>query len=196
VRRQLREANQVADGDCVIVLAARLERWKGHQLLIEALSRLRGDAQWECWIAGGPQSTAQETYLGELRMLATELGIESRVRFLGHRDDVPDLLVAADVHCQPNTGPEPFGVAFVEALAAGLPVVTTRMGAAPEIVQRDNGHLTSTTDPSELADALAALIDRPDVRSAFARTAAARAAELCDADRVLPQLCVQLNSLI
>jgi glycosyltransferase involved in cell wall biosynthesis len=50
-----------------------------------------------------------------------DLRIADRVRFAGQRDDVPRLLAAADLHCQPNSSPEPFGVAFVEALAAGLP---------------------------------------------------------------------------
>ena len=59
------------------------------------------------------------------------MGIADRVRFLGERFDVPRLLAAADVHCQPNSGPEPFGIAFIEALYASLPVVSTRIGARP-----------------------------------------------------------------
>ena len=64
-----------------------------------------------------------------------------RVRFLGQRSDIPDVLGAADIHCQPNVDPEPFGVAFVEALHAGLPVVTTAIGAAPEVVDATCGVL-------------------------------------------------------
>ena len=79
---------------------------------------------------GGAQRSHEAVYLAELRQAADRAGIGDRVRFLGQRTDVPDLLAAADVFCQPNTGPEPFGIAFVEALYAGLPVVTRRWRGA------------------------------------------------------------------
>ena len=56
---------------------------------------------------------------------------------------VPRLMAAADIYCQPNTTPEPFGIAFVEALAAGVPVVTTAMGGPLEIV--DDRHQRGST---------------------------------------------------
>ena len=196
LRSDVRAQHGSSEGDCVVLITARLERWKGHALLIDALSILRDSPHWQCWIAGGPQTPAQQTYLLELRKLASDRGIAPRVRFLGQRDDVPNLLVAADVHCQPNTGPEPFGVAFVESLAAGLPVVTTNMGAAPEIVTRDCGQLVSSAESAELAAALSRLIERSDLRSSLARAAPARAIELCDPDRVLPMLHERLSSLI
>ena len=65
------------------------------------------------------------------------LGLEPRVRFLGERRDVPLLMRAVDLFCQPNEGPEPFGVVFAEALLSGVPVVTADTGGAPEIVSDD-----------------------------------------------------------
>ena len=59
-------------------------------------------------------------FKAELRSSADRAGIADRVRFLGQRADVSRLMAAADVFCQPNTGPEPFGIVFVEALYAGL----------------------------------------------------------------------------
>ena len=82
-------------------------------------------------------------YERELRAAAERLGIAARIKFLGQRDDVPSLMRAADVQCQPNAGPEPFGLVFVEALAAGLPVVTTRMGGPLEIVNASCGMLSN-----------------------------------------------------
>ena len=61
--------------------------------------------------------------------------------------DVPRLLAAADIHCQPNISPEPFGIAFIEALAAGLPVVTSAIGGAIEIVDDTCGRLVPASDP-------------------------------------------------
>ena len=63
------------------------------------------------------------------------------MRWLGQRRDVPELLAAADIYCQPNVGAEPFGIVFVEALYTGLPVVTTALGGALEIIDASCGVL-------------------------------------------------------
>src|SRR5207253_6600113 len=163
-RSLIRGALQTPDDAVVIIQCCRLERWKGHGLLLDALGRLADIPGWVCWIAGGVQRPEEEVYLGELRQQSTALGIGERVRFLGQRADVPNLLAAADIHCQPNTGPEPFGVVFVEAMYAGLPVVATRLGGAVEVVDESCGVLVPPGDPDALASALSDLMANPTVR--------------------------------
>ncbi len=175
-------------GEVVIVSACRLERWKGHGLLLAALGRLRDTPGWSAWLAGGVQRPHERAYLDELSAAADAAGVAGRVRFLGQRADVPRLYAAADVHCQPNTGAEPFGVAFVEALYAGLPVVSTDMGGAAEVVTGRCGVLVPPGDPAALADALARLIADPAGRARLGAGGPARAAELCDPAAVLPRL--------
>src|SRR5262249_40040296 len=77
---------------------------------------------------GGPQRPPEVEFQTDLEAAAARWGIAGRVRFLGQRSDVSRLMAAADVYCQPNTGPEPFGLVFVEALHAGLPVITSGFG--------------------------------------------------------------------
>src|SRR4029079_18491879 len=84
-----------------------------------------------------------------------------RFRFVGERRDIARLLAAADIHCQPNTEPEPFGLAFVEALHASLAVVTSDLGGVREIVTPECGVLVAAGDEAALASALQALIDDP-----------------------------------
>ena len=92
--------------------------------------------------------------------------------------DVPSVLAAADVHCQANIAPEPFGIAYVEALAAGLPVVASRSGGVVEIVDESCGVLVPPGDSKALAAALERLIvDRP-FRAKLAACAPARARHL------------------
>jgi glycosyltransferase involved in cell wall biosynthesis len=98
---------------------------------------------------------------------------------LGQRSDVPDLLQAADLFCQPNTGPEPFGIVFIEALYAGLPVVSTNMGGAAEIIDESCGLLTDP-EPDAVADALYRLVTDSELRLRLASKAAKRARALCD----------------
>jgi len=98
------------------------------------------------------------------------------------------LLAAADIHCQPNRDPEPFGNAFIEALHAGLPVVSTRMGGAAEIVTEACGVLVEPADAEGLAGALGRLVADPDARARLGAAGPSRAAELCDPARMLRRL--------
>jgi glycosyltransferase involved in cell wall biosynthesis len=133
-----------------------------------------------CWIAGGVQRPQEQAYLDELRQSCRDHGIADRVRFLGARSDVPDLLTAADIHCQPNLGPEPFGIAFVEALYAGLPLLTTALGAPLEIVDGKCGLLTPPGDAEALAEGLRGLLQDGERRRRMGAESPRRAAELCD----------------
>lgn len=163
----------------VIINVARLEPWKGQQLLIEALARLRTNDPWVCWFLGGAQRREEREYLDRLKQQAAAAGLADRVHFLGHRDDVADLLGAADVYCHPNQSAEPFGLAIVEALHAGLPVVATDLGGPREILADGSGQLVPPADPDALAAAIAPwLATRTrDRRAAEARRA--RALTLC-----------------
>lgn len=164
----------------VIVQVSRMESWKGHILHLEALKQLSEVPDWMCWIVGGPQRAFEEKYYKELRRLAVRNGIETRVRFLGFRSDIPDLLAAADLFCQPNRSPEPFGIAFIEALLSGLPVITTDMGGAKEIVHSSCGILVPADDASALAIALRKLITDKALRGRLSVAAQGRGRTLCD----------------
>jgi len=166
--------------DLVIIQSSRMERWKGQALHLEALARLRDVPGWTCWMVGGPQRPSEEKYFKEIRELAVNYGLEGRVHFFGHRKDVPQLLRAADVHCQPNTGPEPFGITFIEALYAGLPVVTTALGGAKEIVDNTCGILVDEGDAAGLSQALRSLIADRALRSRLSAGGPARAKLLCN----------------
>ena len=164
----------------VVVQASRMESWKGHTVLLDALARLRNRDRWMCWLVGGAQRPHEQAYLASLRDRARDLHIADRLRFAGQRDDVPRLLAAADVHCQPNISPEPFGVAFVEALAAGLPVVTSAIGGALEIVDATCGVLVAPSNPSALATALQQLLADAPLRARLGAAGPGRARELSD----------------
>ena len=178
-RARVRAEFATPDDALVIVLPARLEAMKGHAVLLDALARLR-DLPWIFWQVGGAQQPSEDSYLIELKTHAARLGSADRVRFLGQRTDVPRLLAAADLHCQPNTAAEAFGLVFVEALAAGLPVVGTDLGGVREIVDDTCGVLVAPGDVAALTDALRGLLTDPARRAALAAAAPARARQLCD----------------
>lgn len=188
-RESVRREFGVPPETAVIVQVGRLERWKGHALLLHALGFLGELPGWECWIVGGAQRAAEKSYEAQLKNLVVSRGVRTRVRFLGERDDVGNVLTGADIFCQPNAQAEPFGVAIIEALYAGVPVVATDMGGPTEII---SGHacgvLVPPRRPDEFANSLRALILDPARRRAMGAAGPGRARTLCDPGARLRQL--------
>ncbi|MBI4519864.1 MAG: glycosyltransferase family 4 protein [Gemmatimonadetes bacterium] len=179
----------------VIVQVSRLEPWKGQRVAVEALGRLSEVPGWMLWIAGGAQRAAEARFRRELEQRVAALNLTPRVRFLGERRDVPAVLAAADIFCQPNTAPEPFGLSALEALAAGLPVVCSNEGGVAEIVDSSCGVQAPPGDVGALASALRTLLDDPALRSRLAGGARRRPAALCDPGRQMRSLETILSSL-
>ncbi|WGV28999.1 glycosyltransferase [Halotia branconii] len=188
IRHTVRAELNTSDDAIVIIQASRLEPWKGQRVLLSALAQLRHIPGWVCWLTGGVQRPHEAEYLQELKVQVQQLGIGDRVLFLGQRHDVPRLLAAADIHCQPNTSAEPFGIAFVEALYAALPIVTTAIGGAAEIVDNSCGRLVAPNDINILSEVLGSLIANPSERATLAAGGKSRAEYLCNPVKQLTQL--------
>lgn len=180
VRAVVRREFSTADEATVIVQVGRLESGKGHFAHLDALALLRHLPDWVCWFIGGAQNREEVQYLKDLQATARTLGISDRVRFCGQRSDVPRILSAADVYCQPNVRPEGFGITFVEALNAGLPVISTAIGGASEIVDSSCGVLVAPGNTPELAEALARLVVDPGERARLGSAGPRRAHDLCN----------------
>lgn len=112
-----------------------------------------------------------------LRQLARDLGIEDRVQFLGHWDQVPRLLRSFDIFVLASKF-EPFGVALLEAKAAGLPIVATAVNEVPEILSDgESGLLSAPEDPQSMAGIFVSLAKDPELRARLGRQALLEARE-------------------
>jgi len=194
-RERLRASLQTAPDDVVIIQASRMERWKGQHLLLEALADLMDLPGWSCWIAGAAQRPREIAYERELRAFVIARGLQSRVRFLGQRGDVATLMRCADIYSQPNLSPEPFGIAFVEAMAANLPVVASASGGTLEIVA-DCGRLVPPGDRAALSRELRRLIGDGAARRELGSRGAARVRTLCGAAQQMAALERLLSGVI
>lgn len=137
------------DRPCLLVAAALVKR-KGIDILLSAISTLADEGYTTTlWIAGdGPDRPS-------LERRSSQLGLDGQVRFLGQRDDVSDLLEACDVFVLPSRR-EGLGVAALEAMAAGRPVVATQVGGLAEaVIHEETGLLVPPEDPTALAESLA-----------------------------------------
>lgn len=149
---KLARAWRIPDDAPVVLLPGRLTRWKGQEVLIEALARMqRRDAV--AVLAGDDQG--RHGYRAGLEALAERRGLGARVRIVGDCPDMPAALMLADVAVSASIEPEAFGRVVVEAQAMGRPVVATAHGGALETVSSgETGWLVPPGDAEALAAAL------------------------------------------
>ncbi len=136
---------------------------KGQAVLLRAIARLPSDAlsPTVVLVGDGPERCALEAE-------ATALGLRSRVVLMGERVDARRLLPAFDIVVVPSIGREGFGLAALEAMDAGVPVVASRVGGLPEVVQDGStGVLVPPGDAPALAAAIARLLASPEERRAM-----------------------------
>ena len=120
----------------------------------------------------------------ELARVIAELGVADRVRLLGECRDVPGVLAAADVFALPSIA-EGMSNTLLEAMAAGLPVVATRVGGNPELVEDGvNGRLVPIREPVALREALASYLDDPHLRAMHGKASRQRAVECFSLERM------------
>ena len=179
-RQRQRAGLGAHDDDIVVLMAARLEKWKGHDVLLAAARMLPASLRLRVWIAGGVQRPAESRYFDRLVALASAPELRGTVCLLGDRDDVPTLMRLADVYCQPNLRGEPFGMAIAEAMHAGLPCVVSAAGGAAELLDDSCGVITHPGDAAGVAEALRRLAEDSHLRKELGRRASARASQLTD----------------
>jgi len=163
-RASARLALNMPVDEWVIILVARLAPEKDLGTLLRAFAIVHRQVPAAAlWIVGeGPEKPI-------LISLSRELGIEKQTRFLGARNDVRNLLQAADVFALTSLS-EGLSIALIEASACGLPIVATNVGGNPEIVEAPHGGvLVEPTQPEKLAEALAALLQDGPRRDANGR---------------------------
>jgi glycosyltransferase involved in cell wall biosynthesis len=147
-----RRPEQVPERAPFVLHVGRLAPVKGQRELIEALARL--DRRDAVVLLAGKDLEAGGAFERELAALAEDHGVEERVVFAGYRDDVPDLLAAADVFVLPSWD-EGLPLTVLEAMAAATPVVATRVGGTPEaVVDGETGLLVPPGDVDALTRAL------------------------------------------
>lgn len=170
-RELMRESLGVGAGDRVLLAVGRLAVTKDHATLIRAmpmiLSRCRNV---KLMIAGGGDSRSLEKCIADL-------GVQDSVRLLGYREDVPNLLAAADIFVSASLN-EGLPRAMVEAMAAGVPVIATDIPGTHHLLDNgSSGILVPVKSPESMAQAIFALVAAPDERARLGRYGKDRAFE-------------------
>ena len=188
-----RSAGIAADAPLVTIVG-RLQRWKGQDVFLRAAARVAAahpEARFAV-VGDDEEGLERPDYAGELRRLARELGIEDRVVFTGHADpamwyDASDVLVSASDH-------EPFGLAIIEAMAMGRPVVAIAQGGPAEVIDDGRtGVLVARRDPEELAAGICRLLEDADLRAGLGSAARSDAQQRFGHERMAREIIAVLS---
>lgn len=174
--------NIVEEKSPVIMFPSRPSRRKGHKILLAALEEIKA-LNFMCLVVGGNR----EVYIKKLEQEAEKRGLLGKIRFVGACQDMPAAYMLSDVvvHCAPH--PEAFGRVVAEAQAMGRPVIGTRLGGVPEIIERgETGWLTEAGNSHELALALEKAIGlSPEQRHQMAQKSRQRILEFFDKNKMI-----------
>ncbi len=163
-RAEVRRRLGLDDDDEVVVNVGRQEYQKGQVYLLEAAAALVGRRPRLRVLVAGRRGHASE----DLERRCRDLGLDGRVRFLGHRDDVADILAAADLFAFPSLF-EGLGGALIEAMALELPIVASDLEVFHEVVDPGgNALLVPARRPNALASAIERLLDDSNLRASYA----------------------------
>ncbi len=165
-------------------ILATLRDWKGHTVLFEAIDQLRErfPALRILVVGDGPYRDRLDTHL-------EKLGLADRVDFVGHRDDPEIWLAAMDLFVLPSWGDEGVSQALMQAMATGLPIITTPVGSLGEVIKDGvTGLMVPPRDPHALAGAIVRLLDNVPLAARLGDTAQALATQCCGRERMLDKM--------
>jgi len=180
-RARVRAELGLAPDQPVAVIVGRLAPWKGHELFIRAATRVHATIPETRFLVVGDSAFDPPAYRERLERMAAEGGLDTALRFLGFRDDVPTVMGAADVVVHCSILPEPLGLTPIEAMALGRPVIAAAAGGPLETVaDGETGLLTSMGDADALAAALLRLFGDADLRARMGAAGRQRAERMFD----------------
>jgi glycosyltransferase involved in cell wall biosynthesis len=172
--------------DVVFICVARFAPQKAHEVLIEAHASARESSAARLLLVGGdPFGDGVE----RARAAAEQHGVlaDGTCVFAGIRRDVPRLMAAADVFVMASRW-EGLGLVFLEAMATGLPILSTNVSAIPEVViDGQTGRLVPPDDPVRLGQAMLELAADPGLRASMAEAGRARVREEFGLDRMVDE---------
>jgi glycosyltransferase involved in cell wall biosynthesis len=159
------------NGQAVIMLPGRLTEWKGHEIFIEALDKIR-ELPFIALCVG--DTSEHQNFVGKLKNRITSLGLTDKVILVGHCNDMPAAYLLADIVVSASSSqPEAFGKVAIEAMAMGRPVVATAHGGSIETIRDgETGWLVNPGDPDDLATALKNGVMHPEKLSLFGSSGA------------------------
>ncbi|NOT13671.1 MAG: glycosyltransferase [Methylococcaceae bacterium] len=146
----------------VVGIVGRISQQKAQDIFLEAAAKIHQRSPQTLFLIVG--AADEPAILDKMMALMVSLGLQEKVRFLGYRDDIPSIYSIIDILVMPSRW-EGFGLALVEAMAMGLPIVCSEVGGIPEVViPNETALFVETESPGQVADALTRLLEDQSLR--------------------------------
>lgn len=162
--------------DFIIALIGRINRWKGHHLLVDAFSEINKKHPKTKLVFVGSAPPNQENFSDSLTQKINELNLDDKVVILPFQNNIWQVWDSIDIAVVPSTEPEPFGLVAIEAMLASKPVVGSNHGGLLEIIEQDQtGLFFENNNKQQLSTAICQLIDNPEKRINLGKNGKTRA---------------------
>jgi glycosyltransferase involved in cell wall biosynthesis len=172
----------------LVGFVGRFSPGKGHEELLQAAALLKPDFPEVRYLVVGEASFGEEKYAGKIRELALTLGVADVLKFAGFRKDIPQVMRGFDLFAFPSHA-ESFGVVLIEAMAVGLPAVSTNCDGVLDImVEGETGFMVPPKNADALARALRGLLEDSATRARMGFAARRRVVELFDQQKQIDGL--------
>jgi glycosyltransferase involved in cell wall biosynthesis len=193
----LRASLGIPPNALIVGTIGRLTRQKGFAYLVDAIAQLRPQfANLHLIIIGSELSTDPEPFQAELLAQVQRLNLQKHITFTGFRDDTPELLGLLDVFCLPTYFGEGLPRSILEAMAMGLPIVTTDIrGCREAVIPHQTGLIVPPKNSDALADALRQLLENGSLRHRWAEASRQRVEDLYDERYVFERLAAWYQEL-
>ncbi len=171
-RDKIRSELDLAPHEVAVGMFSRLNPWKGHEVFIEAMSKVfQQRANCRAFIVGGATASLKR-YEQELKEGVARRGLTDHIIFTGQRNDIPRLMKAMDILVHASLKPDPYPGVVLEAMLMGRPIIASNQGGPAEALDDgQTGFLCPPGDVEALADKILELIDKPVWREEIGKTA-------------------------
>ncbi|MDZ4063786.1 MAG: glycosyltransferase family 4 protein, partial [Coriobacteriia bacterium] len=159
----VREKLGIPKDSVLVSLVGRINAWKGHWLLLDAVKSMRHRDRVDVLMVGDVYGT-QTHFRDRLETDIAASGMANRIHLLGFRTDAREILAASDIAVVPSTEPDSLPTVVLEAMALRLPVIGTRVGGIPAIIEDSVTGYTVEPIPVDLAERLDELVESADLR--------------------------------
>lgn len=184
VRAHVRKRFGIPDDVKMFGIFGRIVEWKGQKEFLQAAQLVLHEIKHSKALIVGDISDGEGSYLRDLHQFLLRTGLQDRVIFTGYVRNVAELYSAIDVLVHTSIEPEPFGLVITEAMAYGVPVVASSLGAPQEIIDDTyDGYLVHPKDTSKLASTISTLLKNDSLRAEMGARAKKKVLQTYDAEK-------------
>ncbi|WP_226528033.1 glycosyltransferase family 4 protein [Metabacillus niabensis] len=183
-------------GDIVIGMAGRINRWKGQKLFVDMAEKVLIKNETARFVIAGDVYKGESHIKDDLKEYIKNKGLESKVTLLGQVEDMNDFYNNIDIFVLPSIQPEPFGLVVLEAMEREIPVVATNHGGPTEIIENKiDGFLVNHIDASEMSERVLELVSNKELRKSIGQKGKEKRSSIFNIDNYVKNITCIIDNI-